>query len=430
MLGAADFSYLGSYAVDNLDGLTFGSGLTLRYVEGQLRFLTFSYRTGEAAALREFALPDGSNGRGTQGNANAAITRTTASWPDIWSPFTGPSAGGGDHFGLWWEARASSEGGGRLWTTRAVDYPNDVQLSHSQAISVRELRADGTVTNRFGEYGFEAIGQRAIYGGVQPIPAWFAEQHRLKQRYVAGWGGYSSRLAQGLVPSLGLMMLAIPDVTGYPVNPAGSLIPATDLRILADHRSGSVMATDWYSGAANPPAAAPFDRGARTPNVINYLDGGDNRPNGSTAEPPAGLPLASAQWLSPAPDGRGRMVWNDSFNATGNWVDGDARHGFVVVLTGSAGKAWYCNSQLCDERKQVEIQVFDPQDFSAVLRATKAPWNVQPTTIKPITGDSGLARGGRVAGAAFDVRTRILWLWWPGIDGAYGNRLLAYRVAS
>ncbi len=327
-LGQADFSYLGSHAIDNLDGLMVGSGLTLlRYVDSQLRFLTFSYRTGEAAVLREFALPDGSDGRAPQGSANAAIMRTTASWPDIWSPFTGPSVGGGDHSGLWWEAPEGSEGGSRPWTTRADDYPNDVQRSQTQAISVRELRADGTVTDRFGEYGFEGTGQRAIYGGVQPIPAWFAEQHRLRQRDVAGWGGYASRLAQGLVPSLGLMMLAIPDVTGYPMNAAGSLIPAAGFRMLADHRSGSVMANDWYSGAASPPNPPPFDRGARTPNVINHFDGGDNRPNGSTAEPSAGPPLPGAQRLGPAPDGRGRMVWNDSFHATGNWIDGEHKHG-------------------------------------------------------------------------------------------------------
>ncbi len=95
------------------------------------------------------------------------------------------------------------------------------------------------------------------------------------------------------------------------------------------------------------------------------------------------------------------------------------------MLTGSASKAWYCNSQHCDERRQVEMQMFDPQDFGAVLQGTNAPWNVQPTAIRTITRDSG-----RVAGAAFDARTGILWLWWPGIDGACGNRLLAYRVAT
>jgi hypothetical protein len=35
-----------------------------------------------------------------------------------------------------------------------------------------------------------------------------------------------------------------------------------------------------------------------------------------------------------------------------------------------------------------------------------------------------------VAGAAYDAATGILWLWWPGIDNGYGNRLLAYRVSG
>src|SRR5687767_10852624 len=77
VLGAADFEYLGSYPVANQNGLTFGSGLTIRYVDGQLRFLTTSYDTGQPAVLDEFALPDGSDGAATSGDDNPEINTLT-----------------------------------------------------------------------------------------------------------------------------------------------------------------------------------------------------------------------------------------------------------------------------------------------------------------------------------------------------------------
>ena len=263
-----------------------------------------SYRTDEAAVLREFALQAGAM-VGTR-----AVKRMRPSpAPRQAGPTSGrlsraPSVGGGDHFGLWWEQRVGDDANvGRLWTTRAVDYPNEAQQDLTQTITVRELRSDGSVTNRFGDYGFRRHRPARGLRRRATDPAWFKAEHRLTQSYVAGWGGYTSRLAQGRVPSLGLMMLAIPDVTRYPVDAAGSLIPAADFRILGRspqrQRDGAGTGTAVLRTRTSCPRSTAA---ARTPNVITTSTAATSAPNGSTAEPPAGPPLSSAQWLSPAPD--------------------------------------------------------------------------------------------------------------------------------
>ena len=423
LLTPSDFTYLGSYPVQADATMTFGQGLTLRYVSGQLRFLAMGYAgapTG-AATLFEFKLPAG--GFGTTITASELINR----WTDIWSPYPMPNIGGGDEFSIYWEDQGA--GKGRLWTTHATDYPTNVQSTVTQAVAVRNLNDDGSISGLYGEYGFEGVGQRAIYGGVQPIPAAFRKQYNLSQRYLVGWGGYASRLATGLVTSLGFMALAVPDVTAYPTGV--TTIPASDIKILADHRSGSTQ-HDWY--ASGSPSS--FDRGVRFTMPTNYYDGGDLRMNPTTA--PVLPPDPAAQWLSPAPDGLGRFVWGDTYLATGNWISGPNKQGFIAILTAQSGKAWYGNSTLNFDRREAELHIFDPNDFGAVLAGRKHSWNVQPVAAKPLTADlaplgllyggSGSVSPGGVAGAAYDAITHILWLWCPAIHGGYGEVLVAYQV--
>jgi hypothetical protein len=424
LLAPDDFTFVGSYAFSAENQATFGMGLTCRRVDDQLRFLTISYDGPVKARLIEFALPD---------QVGQPITKLTASWNDIWSPGPVPNCGGGDPYGVWWDERA--EGRGRLWTTHATDYPADPMPAGSPtginspfAVAVRTLSPDGTVGDFRGEYGFTKIGQRAIYGGVQAIPQWFRDKYGINQPYAIGWGGTAARMAQGLGPSLGLMALAIPDVAAYK---AGAIIPAADFRILADHRSGT-GGKDWY-GSGKP---TKFDRGWRNPDVLNYFDSGDNRPNPRT--PPTSKPAAGAQWQSPAPDKRGRFVWSDSYYNTGCWIDGANKGGFIVIGSFAKGKAFYMNSTLHNEGRHAELQIFDPHDFGKVLKCKLAPWNVQPAASKLLTADltplgllypnSGNNPGGAVAGATFDAKTGMLYLWCTCVNGKYGCCLAAYKV--
>ena len=402
-------------------------GLTCRRVKGQLRFLTLSYSgsINTPSRLIEFALP---------GDVGKGITTLTNHWDDIWSPLPHPNVGGGDEYGFWWEDQGNDNG--RLWTTHCTDYPSEAKPAGSNtgtnnpfAIAVRTLNADGTIAHLTGEYGFEGVGQRAIYGGVQPIPQWFRDEYKVAQPYAVGWGGYTSRMAQGLVPSMGLMMLAIPDVTSLPAN---SVIPAKDYTILADHRSGTTHTKDWY--ASGKPSS--FDRGQRNADVVNYFDGGDTRPNPKSA--PSDPPVADARWMSPAPDGLGRFVWGDSFYNTGCWIDGPKKGGFVVVGSFAKGKAYYMGSTLHNEGRHAELQIFEPNDFGKVLQGTMDPWNIQPVGSKLLTSDlaplhllyptDGNNANGAVAGATFDPTTKMLYLWCTQVNGKYGCCLVVYKV--
>src|SRR4051812_15585456 len=60
LLGSADFTFLGSYTVSNnvLEGLTFGRGLTFRYVGGRIRMIVMGYDHTTGLTLGEFELPD------------------------------------------------------------------------------------------------------------------------------------------------------------------------------------------------------------------------------------------------------------------------------------------------------------------------------------------------------------------------------------
>jgi hypothetical protein len=417
LLTPDDFTFVGSYPFTAEGQATFGMGLTCRRVNDQLRFLTFSYRGKVKARLIEFALPD---------KVGQKITTLTASWDDIWSPAPAPNIGGGDEYGLWWEDQGS--GKGRLWTTHCTDYPSKEGLNNTQALAVRGLNTDGTVTKVLGEYGLQGVGQRAIYGGIQPVPQWFRDKFQVSQPYAVGWGGYTSLMAQGLVPSMGLIAVAIPDVTTYKAN---SVIPAADFKILADHRSGTT-ARDWYSDRT----PARFDRGQRNADVVNYFDRGDKRENPST--PPPGPPAAGAQWLSPAPDGFGRFVWGDTYFNTGCWIDGPTKGGLIVIGTFAKDKAYYGSSTLHNEGRHAELQIFDPNDFGAVLQGKKRPWNVQPAATKLLTKElaplgllfahGGNNASGGVVGATFDPATKLLYLWCPGVNGKYDSCLVVYQV--
>jgi hypothetical protein len=426
LLQPGDFTYLGHYVVGGSvgNGLCYASGLALRRVSGQLRFLSLAWGSGGGAGGNypvEWVLPAGGFGQ-------TITTRINA-----WNGFWGASYPSSPDYGIWWEDQGNGNDGiGRMWSTQAIDYPSDSQLNYQHAVAVRTLNNDGppsnsSIGNYVGPQGFDGIGQRAIYGGISKIPASWRAKYGVSQPYAVGWGGYTSRLSQGLTPSMGLMVVAVPDVTTYP-NPTEG-IPATDFKILADHRGGA-SGKDWYTTPGNPSA---FDRGQRNPNVVNYFDGGQT--GGQT--PPA-PPASGAQWLSPAPDGFGRMVWGDSYWNTGCWIEGPNKQGFLAVLTCAHGNAWYAGSTLHNDSRDAELQIFDPDDFGKVLQGGKQPWNVQPSASKLLTPDlsplgllwgaGGNIPAGGVAGAAVDPTTGILWLWCPQIHGSTSNVLAAYQI--
>ncbi len=286
ILGQSDFVYQGYYIVNrdgdynNMAELNYGQGFTHRYVGGQLRFLTYSFFgnvQGGGDHLIEFAPPSGGLG--------GTITTRTNHWADIFGS-TGMAFGNGVWGGLWYEQSQN-----RLWTTWAIDYPDDTQISWTKTFVIRTLNSDGTVSNIQGPWGLQGIGERRIYGGIVPIPSWFQSTYGVAA-YGAGWGGYSSRMAQGLSAALSPTFYTFPEPTGYPVGD----IPSSAFKILMEPGNG-IYGPDWYPNG-HPTA---FDRGVRNTDVINDYD--------------------TPYWQSPAPDGLGRYTWGDSNWNTGCWIE-------------------------------------------------------------------------------------------------------------
>lgn len=399
LLGANDITYLGYYAVDPLIGyyfdiptggggeLNFGSGFTHRYVNGQLRFLTYGYISG-TLRLVEFAPP---------ANFGDTVTSATNAWRNLnvqsqWH-------------GIWVESATN-----KFWQIDAIDYPETPgQEVETKSIMTRTLNADGTTSGERGRWGLQGINGRRINGGACAIPQWFQTAHGVGP-YAVGFGGYASRMSIGPV-STGPTLYAIPDPHNYPDN---TEIPASDFKTLMDHSSGTLVG-NWYANGT--PTA--YDRGIRPSNVTNQFD----------------------DW-GVAPDGLQRWCWNDHASNTGNWIDNDAgtrsKHGFILVPTFSTGRVWYQWSTLNYEGKCAEIQIFDPARLGEVAAGTRQPWNVKPVARIDITaelaalghtaGGSNFLNPGCVCGVSFDPTTSKLYVYANSSTNGRKSHVLVYRV--
>jgi len=434
LLSADDFTLAGHYVLNNNLGtdLRFGGPITHRYIDGELRFLVIEYAVG-ASNVIEFKLP-ASGGFGQ----TLAADRKTNLWAgaDIWAKSNG-LPDGNYHKGFWWEDTGTGDDGvGLLWASQGMDYPQSPsQIGLSQAISVRQLNGDGSVSNTKGLWGFEGVSQRCVAGRVQKNPQWAREAHGLGERLYLG-GGYASLLLAGGVCSLGLFAISGPDVSTYSQLPAYATesvdfnVPATDFTIVSDHRSGTPQ-IDWY-GDGSP---AALDRGVRLSSPINFFDDPIDmdplQPFPDSTYYETHMPGPNANWLSPAPDDKARMTWGDSYYGTPLWIDGPNKFGLVAVASLMGGWAGYVDSHLESAHGEAEVHIFDPADLGSVLAETKNPWNVQPAAMRSITSDL-IAQGictqkgtgseiNTPTGATFDARTKRLWILSLGCDDAHGG---------
>ena len=155
-------------------------GLTHRYVNGELRFLTLTHR----GILQEFRRPSG---------YGSTISSTTATW-DL--------SGTGTIFdanGIWFEQAKN-----RLWIVGTVDY----NATNTPAkVTLLTLGTNGSVSVA-KSFNLNMPAKR-VYGGCQAVPAELIS--KLGGSYVCGWGGYTSLLLNGGGASIGATMYAIPD---------------------------------------------------------------------------------------------------------------------------------------------------------------------------------------------------------------------------
>lgn len=402
LLTAGDFALLGHFDVQGnaAPDLPYGSGFTHRYVGGQLRFLTSPFNGGQANVV-EFA----------PAAFGQTVTTLTNTWPEA---YPAGWRGGAVWRTLWWDEQSQ-----RLRTSVSLDYPQSgIPIDETRCLGSCVLNPDGTVSGASSLVRLQGVGQRAIVGGTRRVPLWFRTAHGVGE-YVSGFGGYTSLMAQGLGPSLGLFLACHPAAETYPDE---GLVPDSLLSVLADHRSGATAAQDWYANGS----PSTFDRGVRNPDVDNEFD-------------------SDTYWKSPAPDGLGRWVWGDSYQSSLCWVDDDAgsrnKHGIITAGTFYSGRAWYETSTLHCERRTAEIHVFDPVHLAEVKAGTRQPWNVKPVSRLDITdilkagcdalrGRDGAGPEGGIAGATFDPMTNRLWLCshWTTYSAPYNSRVWCFEV--
>jgi hypothetical protein len=414
VLGKADFRYLGFYDIDLGGEFSYGQGLTHRYVNGQLRFLALTHGpSGMKYRLREFTPPSAFGGR-------VSGTSITGDWTDPWGGIFGNADG--RHFGIWWDDQTN-----RLWTNSAIDYPNDDHASRTGTFTATALGVSGVVESVQGLYGLEGIGTRRHYGGMLRLPLWFRNMYGVGE-YASGFGGYSSRMMQGLSVSMGPALYAFDNPLALPAGT--TTFPTNAFKVLADHSAGN-RSDDWYynSGAKSP---SSFDRGVRIADYENFYSQ-PGLPNNSPVPPGV-----TAEIWQQAPDGHGRWIWADSAYQTGVWLDLPTKYAFLLIPTVHTGRNWYQNSTLNWEGKTAEFQVFDPTHLGEVALKKRQPWNVKPVEVWRPDWQVNLRKNGQgnsanhtACAATFDTTTNRLYVRWTFAGGSWPHtrdRLLVWEV--
>lgn len=365
----AGLSYEGYRNVrTNGEDSTYGQGLTHRYVNGELRFLTIAY----PGVLHEFRIADTGLG--------GTVTETTGRWN------LAPTGALNNFNGIWFEQSRN-----RLWVTSAEDYTN---VNHPAKITLITLGANGTATPT--KQVRLNVPAKRVYGGCTAVPESLVG--RLGGVYVCGWGGYTSLVAQGGGASIGPTMYAIadPDSVGN-----GGTLPA---RTILD---------------------AAGNRGVRRTIPVNYFDGGDPRQNPPSR--PSAPPLGSADWLSPNADGLGWMVWGDSYYNTGVWIGTT----YAAVASLCKGSCWYQSSTLAFDGRQFELHLWDGASLGAnpLQRPASMTELALPYANTRVWG--GNSPVGNIAGATYDaVSGRLYMIGFPFGPDSFTGRLYSFVVGS
>lgn len=321
LLQSGDLEYIGAvkllWAPDPAGSgdPNWGTGFTLRRVDGELRALTLGFNGNLGGfpvqwRLSEWRVADGSFVR---------------SWQNIW-PGQESLGNGGRYVHIQWDEERQG-----LWTVTAVDYqyhPDD-----EPCISFRKLNDDGTVSALSGPWQLSGQGATRTYTEVCPLP---------DGGLLGGFGGYLSLVNQGAAAAaMGQMSYGFSDPRSMPPGP----IP---FRKLVDHVG---------------------TRGARLPGrVKNYFDGQvvEWKPDPIHKWSPANEPVQGPdKWVEPFPDGKGRMVWGDSCFAHAFLNLPDYAPCSLSLWSLMGGRAWYTHHEVgrtltCDTRL-VEVHVYDPE---------------------------------------------------------------------
>jgi hypothetical protein len=117
------------------------------------------------------------------------------------------------------------------------------------------------------------------------------------------------------------------------------------------------------------------------------------------------------------------MVWSDSYQNTGMWIGSS----YVAIASLAGGKAWYCASTLCWDRREWELHIWDGARLNGSNRLARPDSMTlldlprgQDTSLRGVDGISG-ATYDSVGGRLYLIN--FLYGAWP-----YAGRLYSFRV--
>jgi len=362
VLGQSDFKYLGCFKMPVLAGggdAQWGKGLTHRYVNGQLRFLSSAWNP---QTVYEVAAPP--LGPTPLASASATVLRV---WGTVAAADLAPI--GGNLHGLYWDSVDQ-----RLYWTGGSIY--NTTSPHDPSIGYATLSESTGAFTPHGIWGLADYSCKMAMGGITAVPKWFADANCPGARLGAGFGGYFSIVQTG------------------PASMGPALTAFDPSQLASTSSGGSVAHTPLVNYPSNPNAYTSPDRCHRDTDYTTEFDGWNPK------------------------DGVGYWSWTDTIWQGAVWIDTPAKTGLVYFPVLGNGRTWYEASTLHAARGSHAWLVYDPADLAAVVHKTSGPSAIQPKNswaaqypgvqypLAAWDGDPPQV----IAGATFDAAARRLYV--------------------
>lgn len=396
LLQASDFEYLGLYRIA---AFPYMLGFAVRRVGSDVRFIS----RGAHLGFFEYSTAGRSLG-------------DTISSSRQWSVAGALATNVGRHEALYWDQSLN-----RLWFIQAVDYPDGSLPAtgyYPGYIALCSLPDGSTSVGDAVRLSLEGVPDRKTHTGVAPVPA-AAQAMFGVGPYVAGFGGYASRMSAAGGAVLNLSLYSLPDPRPFMAssppgaaadffNP-GAVIPAGQFQPICAPSSvdmrgiriwhgynftpdgGSVSApakpdVGWVGGSLPTGTFSPVP-GKTIYGPLNYTEGAAvfGWPNGDPrAVPPnyvSPVTPGTSAWWSPRPDSHrywpsgstAYFGWDKYAGAA--WIHTARKRGFVAVASVGGGRSYYINSAGYCDRAAAEVHLFDPSDLAA-LKSGRLPGGV------------------------------------------------------
>lgn len=336
VLNQGDFTYLGAFDMPltaNGWSTAFSTGgLTHRYVNGNLQFLTTSH-VYSGGLVYEINYP------GLNTNGEMPKASVIKNWGDVYTGNkwvgndggTSSLSGGVMTYGLYYDQNLN-----RLYWNYGHWY--NASNPYNPSVGYSTLNDTTGVATGVGAWGLQDRGEKFSRGGTLRIPQWFADDYTGGKSLGVGFGGYFSIIGSG---SLGPSLAAI-----------------NDPDIVTEANRSSVDNIPLIGYPANAPG-----RAERNTNYTSYYDGGV-------------YPSTPGNW-NPS-NGKGYWTWSDYIYGSASWIDTPSMGGVLYLARLGTGDVYYQTSNTHASGSVFEWMVYDPKDLAAVATGAKQQWQIQP----------------------------------------------------